>query len=155
MVRATHFDAAATLLEDGINAYLNEINHLRPDAWRHSAVTIDVTRSSFTFRVGARRWQAALGGTDTLYFLMAYHYGLLALSAKPGCHFPGMTIIDVPGEFAGEAVEDKENFIVQPFIDLLSREDYRGAQLIMTGAAFTGLEGAHIERLSHVYLARP
>ena len=84
---------------------------------------------------------------------MAYHYGLLTLSNQVSCHYPGISIIDVPGEFSGEAVEDKENFIVQPFIKLLEREEYSGAQLIMTGASFAGLKGARFQRLSHVYVA--
>lgn len=153
LLRAIDFDASASLLEDGMNDYLNAINLHRPGVWRHSAVSVDVSRSGFTMRVGRRRWQAALGGTDTLYFLMAYHYGLLSLSGKEGCHYPGLAVIDVPGEFSGEAVEDKENFIVQPFIDLLGRDDYQGTQLIMTGASFVGLEGAHFQRLTHVHVA--
>jgi hypothetical protein len=151
--RATDFDAATAQLEDGMNAYLTAINELRPGAWRHSPVAIDASRSGFTVRVGARRWHAVLGGTDTLYFLMAYHYGLLTLSDRPGRHYPGLSIIDVPGEFSGEAVEDKENFIVQPFIDLLGRDEYRGAQLLITGASFSGLEGAHRLELRHVFTA--
>ena len=153
MARSIDFSASASLLEDGMNEYLNAINQLRPEVWRHSPVNIDLSRSSFTMRVGARRWQAALGGTDTLYFLMAYQYGLLTLSDKSGCHFPGLAIIDVPGEFSGEEVEDKENFIVQPFIDLLNQEQYGGAQLIITGASFTGLVGAHFQRLTQVHVA--
>jgi hypothetical protein len=152
-IRAIDFEAAAALLEDGMNEYLNSINILRPHVWRHSAVNIDLSRWGVTFRVGTRRWNVALGGTDTLYFLMAYHYGLLTLSDKAGCHYPGLAIIDVPGEFSGEAIEDKENFIVQPFVELLSRSEYAGAQLIMTGAAFSGLDGAHFQRLTHVYAA--
>ena len=144
---------AAAQLEDGMNSYLTEINKLRPGVWRHSPVTIDISRYNFTFRVGPRRWQAALGGTDSLYFLMAYHYGLLKLSDKPERHYSGLSIIDVPGEFSGEAIEDKENFIVQPFIDLLAREEYRGGQLIITGASFTGLDGAHRLHLTDVYVA--
>jgi hypothetical protein len=153
MVRATDFGAAASKLEDGMNSYLNALNELRPNVWRHSAVAVDLTRSSFTIRVGKRRWRAALGGTDTLYFLMAYHYGLLTLSPNQQTHYPGFAIIDVPGEFSGEAVEDKENFIVQPFIDLLQTEAFEGAQLIMTGSSFTGLQGAHFQRLADVHVA--
>lgn len=153
MARATDFDAAGTLLEDGMNAYLNAINVLRPGVWRHSPVRVDLTKSSFTIRVGARRWNAALGGTDTLYFLMAYHYGLLMLSDKVNSHYPGLAIIDVPGEFSGESIEDKENFIVQPFIDLLNQEQFYGTQLIMTGASFAGLENVQFQRLTHMHLA--
>jgi hypothetical protein len=152
-VRATDFDAASAELEEGMNAYLNAINILRPGVWRHSSIGISVMRSGFNIRVGRRGWRAALGGTDTLYFLMAYHYGLLSLSDKAGRHYPGISIIDVPGEFSGEAVEDKENFIIQPFIELLGMEEYKGMQLIVTGASFAGLEGAHRETLTHVHVA--
>jgi hypothetical protein len=152
-IRATDFEAAAAKLEDGMNAYLSAINALRPGVWRHSAVAIDVSRSKLTLRVGTRRWHAALGGTDTLYFLMAYHYGLLTLSSQADCHYPGLSIIDVPGEFSGEAVEDKENFIVQPFIDLVNREEYVGSQFIITGASFSGLEDVHREHLTLVHVA--
>jgi hypothetical protein len=136
-----------------MNAYLATINELRRGVWRHSPAKIDVLRYSITFRIGQRRWQAALGGTDSLYFQMAYHYGLLSLSDKPEQHYPGLSLTDVPGEFSGEAVEDKENFIVQPFIDLLAREEYRGAQLIITGTSFTGLDNVHRLHLADVYIA--
>lgn len=136
-----------------MNAYLAAINVLRPGVWRHSPVKVDLSRSGFTLRVGSRRWHAVLGGTDSLYFLMAYHYGLLSLSDKPSSHYPGLAIIDLPGEFSGEAIEDKENFIVQPFIDLLSSSEFSEAQLIITGASFTGLEGVHRNVLTEVYVA--
>lgn len=152
--RAIDFDARAELLEDGINDYLNAINELRPGVWRHDKVSINLSASGFTVRVGRRKWSAVLGGTDSLYFLMAYHYGLLSLSGKDSCHYPGFSIIDVPGEFSGEEVGDKENFIVQPFIDLLAREEYAGAQLIISGASFSGLGNVNRMRLEHVYTAK-
>ncbi len=151
--RAIDFQAAANELENGMNAYLTAINGVKPGVWRHSPVMINISRSGFTFYIGSRRWQAALGGTDALYFLMAYHYGLLTLTNKPTCHYPGLVIIDVPGEFAGEAVEDKENFIIQPFLDLLKMESYEGSQVIITGASFKGLEGAHRIHLKELYVA--
>lgn len=152
--RAVDFDARAELLEDGINDYLNAINRLRPDVWRHDPVSINLSASGFTVRVGRRKWSAVLGGTDSLYFLMAYNYGLLSLSRYELCHYPGFSMIDVPGEFAGEEVRDKENFIVQPFIDLLAHEEYAGAQLIITGSSFSGLENVNRKRLDHVYAAK-
>jgi hypothetical protein len=136
-----------------MNDYMQAINRLRPGAWPHNPITVDVSRWGFRIRVGSRRWDRALGGTDTLYFLMAYQYGLLTLSDKQECHYPGFSMIDVPGEFSGEAVEDKENFIVQPFIDLLARDSFQGAQAIITGAAFTGLQGANQKRLTEVFVA--
>jgi hypothetical protein len=152
-VNAVDFRTAESLLSSGMNEYLIAIEHLRPGAWRHNPVTVELSRYSFNIRVGSKRWDAALGGTDSLFFLMAYHYGLLTLSAQLGCHYPGISIIDLPGEFAGEAVEDKENFIVQPFIDLLKLEQFEGAQTIITGSAFAGLGNAHRIELREVYVA--
>lgn len=153
IARATDFESVAAELEEGINEYLTAISDLKSGAWRHSPVRVDISRTGFSIKVGTRRWSAVLGGTDTLYFLMAYHYCLLTLSAKGWSHYPGLSIIDVPGEFSGEAIEDKENFIVQPFVDLMSREDYQGCQLIITGASFTGLEKVTRHELWHVYTA--
>jgi hypothetical protein len=84
---------------------------------------------------------------------MAYHYGLLRLSDKAERHYPGLSVIDLPAEFSGEEVEDKENFIVQPFIDLLAQEEYRGAQLIITGASFKDLDGVHRLHLTTVHVS--
>lgn len=151
--RAIDFDAAAQWLEDGMNAYLEALNCERSQTWKHNRVEVDLTRSSVSFRIGRKKWQGALGGTDSLYFLMAYNYGLLSLSPRPQTHYPGLAIIDVPGEFSGESIGDNENFIVQPFIDLLKDEAFDCAQLIITGAAFTGLAGVHVQALSKVHVA--
>jgi predicted nucleic acid-binding Zn-ribbon protein len=152
-VSTVDFRMAESLLSAGMNEYLTAIEHLRPGAWRHNPVTVELSRYSFNFRVGTKKWNAALGGTDSLFFLMAYHYGLLTLSAQPECHYPGISIIDLPGEFAGEAVEDKENFIVQPFIDLLKLKQFSGSQTIITGAAFKDLQDVHHQALHEVYVA--
>ena len=152
-LRAIDFDAAAQWLEDGMNTYLEALNRERPHTWKHSPIEVDLTRSSVSFRIGRKKWQGALGGTDTLYFLIAYNYGLLSLSPRPQTHYPGLAIIDVPGEFSGESIGDKENFIVQPFIDLLNREEFEGAQLIITGASFTGLTGVNVQAQTHVHVA--
>lgn len=152
-IRMLDFEAAAGLLEDGMNAYLDALNLLQPDTWRHNSVRIELSGRQLRILVGRRPWDKALGGTDSLYFLMAYHYGLMTLSAQPDCHYPGLTMIDVPGDFLGEAIGDKENFIVQPFINLLKTEAFQGTQLIITGASFDGLEGGHFERLTQVHVA--
>lgn len=150
---AIDYEAAASELEDGMNDYLNAINTIRPGSWKHSPVAVMLSRSKLEIRVGKRRWQSALGGTDTLYFLMAYQFGLLTLSSKEGRHYPGLSIIDVPGEFSGEAIEDKENFIIQPFIDLATTADYEGTQIVITGASFKGLDNVNRLTLTNVYVA--
>lgn len=150
--QAADFGYAEEQLAGGINAYLSSINNLKAQTWRHSEVDVNLSRSSFSIKVGARRWSAALGGTDALYLLMAYHFGLLSLSDKPNCHYPGLSIIDLPGDFLGESVEDKENFIVQPFIDLLDAKEFHGAQVIITGASFLGLDAPRRVQLNEVFV---
>jgi len=136
-----------------MNDYLNAINSIRPGSWKHSPIAITLSRSRFDIRLGARRWPSALGGTDTLYFLMAYQFGLLSLSNKDGRHYRRLSIIDVPGEFSGEAIEDKENFIIQPFIDLVTTAGYEETQVIITGASFKGLVNVNRITLTNVYVA--
>jgi len=153
LARATDFGDAEARLAEGMNEYLSAINVLKPGIWRHSRISVDMSRYSFRILVGAKRWQSALGGTDSLYFLMAYHYELLTLGDKDGCHYPGLSLLDMPAEFAGESIEDKENFIVQPFIELLRRDQFRDAQVIITGASFAGLEGTARQRLLNVHVA--
>ncbi len=136
-----------------MNEYLAAINRLKPGTWQHSDVSVDISASSFRFKVGSRKWQAALGGTDSLYFLMAYHFGLLRLTGRSGYKYPGICILDMPAEFAGELIEDKENFIVQPFIELLDRDEFEGTQMIVTGASFAGLAGATRRHLTHIHVS--
>jgi hypothetical protein len=78
-------------------------------------------------------------------FRRTCHYGLMSLSPSPASHYPGITIIDVPPEISGEAEGDKEDFIVEPFIDLLSKDTFEGAQFIITGASLAGLQ--HVNHL--------
>jgi hypothetical protein len=150
--RVVDFDRAEDELSIGMGSYLRALNKYNPMVWRHKVPEVKVSRFGFSIRIGARRWNTVLGGTDTLYFLMSYHYGLLWLSDKPGMHYPGISIIDLPGDFLGESIEDKENFIVRPFIDLLNGESFSGAQVIMTGASFKGLEGVSRHHLNVVYV---
>lgn len=147
------FDTAEDRLSDGMNEYLNAIRRLRRGVWEHGEVSVSFSRDSFNVKVGKRRWNKALGGTDTLYFLMAYHYALMKLTTMDGCHYPGLAILDLPPDFLGESIADKENFIIQPFVELLSRDGYENTQLIAAGAAFEGLEDANRIELSGQWLS--
>jgi len=109
-----NFDECASWLEDGMNEYLNAVNALRPDSWKHSSLGVYLSKSTFTLRIGNKRWKRMLGGTDTLFVLMAYQYGLLSLIRHDRSNFPGLIIIDTPAEFIGEKLGDGLNFIVQP-----------------------------------------
>jgi hypothetical protein len=99
--------------------------------------------------VGDGRWDRKLGGTLSLYFLLAYHYALLRLTIRPECHYPGLCLIDFPAELPD--IVDEENFLVIPFIELLGRDDMKDSQLIIAGTGFAGLEGVHRLELLHVW----
>ncbi len=145
------FGRAAAWLEDGMNEYLNAINVVRRGVWKHAPVKVDLSSRAMTVRVGQRRWDTGLGGTDTLYFLMAYQYGC-SHEHEAWLSLSGLSIIDIPGDFAGERIGDREDFIVRPFIDLLERPEFDSPQVLITGAAFSGLENVNRIPLTHVYL---
>ena len=150
-LESVDFGDSADSIAAGINDYLNKIKDLRPGVWKHSPIALRLSQSQCRFKVGQKDWFKALGGTDQLYFLMAYHYGLLSLTPKPGTHYPGLAIIDVPADFAGESIRDLDNFVVEPFISLLRSEGMAQSQVIITGSSFQGLQGAHRILLNSVW----
>jgi hypothetical protein len=46
-----------------------------------------------------------------------------------------------------------ENFVIEPFIELLSQKDMAGCQVIAAGSSFVGLKGAKRVQLNHVWKA--
>lgn len=64
-------------------------------------------------------------------------------------------MFELPGEVEGKKVADKENFVIEPFIELCSREGFEDLQVIATGSAFEGLEGVHRIDLSEVWAGAP
>lgn len=147
-----HFETAADLLCDGMNDYLTRLNEAREGAWTQAEVSLRLDARSFSFQVGGEGWDAKLGGTLTLYFLLAYQYGLLKLSRENRCNYPGLTVLDMPAELPDvESVADLENFVLVPFVQLLSEPELKNAQVIVAGSAFAGLEGARRIELDRVY----
>jgi hypothetical protein len=134
------FDREADVLADSMNSYLNLIYRNKPMLWSQKPIAVDFRRRDFKFFVGERNWKSKLGGTATLIFLMAYHYGLMSLSNRNDYNYPGLLILDFPAELDdGSTVRDKENFVLEPFIDLLGRDNMDAAQVIAAGSAFENL----------------
>lgn len=129
-------------LSEAMNDYLNQMVVLIPNSWGLGDVNMSLSRSGFVFKVGQKRWDNALGGTARLYFLIAYHYGLLKVSINKGIRYPGLVILDFPPDLMGDAITDEENFILSPFVDLLARDKYCHLQMIVAGASFKGLDVA-------------
>jgi chromosome segregation ATPase len=144
------FRELATQMADGMNTYLNRINALRPGVYSQREVHFTFSDRGFRATVGDGRWDKKLGGTLSLYFLLAYHYALLRLTVMPGCHYPGLCLIDFPAELP-DTIVDEENFLVVPFIELLGRDDMKGTQLIVAGTGFVGLEAVHRQQLHQVW----
>ncbi len=150
--RAQDFGSASDDLSDGMNAFVSGIQRRNPQSWTVGAITARVHASYFDFVVGRRSWEQSLGGTLRLYFLMAYHYALLSLTPKESRQYPGFAVLDFPPELEdGSSIADKENFVLEPFIELLGREEMAGTQLIAAGSAFEGLAGANRIELTHVW----
>lgn len=145
------YDEGADLLATGFNNYLNALNSYRPNSWTQKQVDATINDRGFSFSVGRRPWTKQLGGTLRLYFLLAYHYTLLAIPQEVG-HYPGLAILDFPPELDdGRSIRDQENFVLEPFVDLLERQGIRGKQLIAAGNAFEDLDGAHRIELVNVW----
>lgn len=149
---AVDFETAGDMLCDGMNDYLTRLNEAHEDAWTQDEVHLRVSEKKFGFQVGGERWDRKLGGTLTLYFLLAYQYGLLRLSRETGCNYPGFAVLDMPAELPDvESVADLENFVLVPFVRLLSEPEMKDVQLVVAGSAFAGLQPAHRIELAHVY----
>lgn len=138
------FERASDLLSDGMNTYLNMIKEINPKSWTQEEVTFRLGKNDFSAKVRTGNWKSKLGGTLTLYFLIAYHYALINLTSLPNCNYPGLVLLDFPAELEdASSVADKENFVIEPFVSLLGQSGMASTQLIAAGSSFENLEGAH------------
>jgi hypothetical protein len=148
---ALDFEKASDQLRDGMITYLNAIKKAVPSSWTQREPKVDLDERKARFLVGDRRWDTQLGGTLSLYYLIAYHYALMGLVRFDYCHFPGFLVLDFPAELDGTSTRDTENFAVEPFVALLSGEEYRGCQVIAAGVAFENLQGSNRVEFSKVW----
>ena len=146
------YSGRASWFEDGMNEYLNAVKRLEPSAWPHRPVEVYLSNTTSTFRVGHRRWDVSLGGTASLYYLMAYHYALLSMSKNTEARVLGFCMIDFPAEFAGTKIADTDDFVVQPFIDMLNGDEFEDTQLIVTGASFSSLKDVNRIEMTEVFV---
>lgn len=140
---ALDFGKASDHLRDGMVSYLNAIMKSVPKAWTQREPKVILDERKARFQVGERKWDTQLGGTLSLYYLLAYHYALMGLVNIGSCHFPGFLALDFPAELDGASTRDTENFAVEPFVTLLAQDKFQSCQVIATGAAFEGLKGAN------------
>lgn len=140
---ALDFEMASDQLRDGMVTYLNSIKKAVPNAWTQKEPKVILDERKARFLVGDRKWDTQLGGTLSLYYLLAYHYALMGLVKIDSCHFPGFLALDFPAELDGASTRDTENFAVEPFVTLLAADGLQSCQVIAAGAAFENLKGAN------------
>ena len=145
------FMTASDALADGMNDYLSLLNRFRPNAWSQTEVALSLRERQFRFTVGGELWASRLGGTLTLYFLLAYQFGLLKLSNTAPYNYPGLTVLDMPAELPDIELSDLENFAIEPFAKLLESDRMAGCQVIVAGSSFKDLSGANRIELKHVF----
>ena len=147
-----NFETAGDLLTDGMNTYLNAIESIKPKSWTQQQVDFVLRDRTFTVRIGQRNWHSKLGGTLTLFFMMAYHYALMTLTGKDRCHYPGFCVLDFPPQLDGVNVSDSENFVLEPFVHLLAQPDKPPMQVIAAGSSFASLGGANRIQFTKIWI---
>lgn len=152
VTRSVNFEAAGTTLADGFNSYLNALNAGDPGRWPEGRADVHLNARQAEVTINGAAWRPKLGATFACFFLNAYHYALLRLSGRPGCHYPGVAVLDFPPTLAdGKAITDEENYLIEPFVPLVERLRPVETQLIVAGRAFVNLAGARRIELTEVW----
>jgi hypothetical protein len=61
-------------------------------------------------------------------------------------------MIDFPANLEDRAaIADKENFILEPFVELLQKEEMQGCQVIAAGRSFKGLKSVNAIEFDEVW----
>ena len=149
--KSIDFDQCSNFLTEKMNSYLRLI-----DGWKNQGdISLRLKERSFSFFAGTKKI-SSLSSTMMMYFLAAYNYALLSLSNKEQYHYPSFSILEFPANLVDGSqsieVRNLENFVLEPFIDLLTQEDMRNVQIIAVGRAFDGLENVHKIELTQVWI---
>ncbi|MGI4759575.1 MAG: AAA family ATPase [Janthinobacterium lividum] len=142
-----NFEKSSEDIADGMMEYINAIAKDRPSRWNQQGrIQLLINEKGFDFYIGKTKWFSP-GGTTKLYFLFAYHYGLLSITGKGNYHYPGLLVMDFPATLPdGDFLRKAENYLVQPFIELCDKSPVR-LQVIIAGQSFDELSGANIIQL--------
>jgi hypothetical protein len=142
------FQQPADDLTAGMMHYINEIAKNKPDRWPlQGRIDLTINERGFNFNIGRTKW-SSIGATLRAYFLLAYHYGLLRLSLNAQYKYPGFLVIDFPAALAdGASLDEAENYLVQPFIDLCNGTEAE-LQVIIAGRSFENIQGATVYKFN-------
>lgn len=145
------FVTSSEILSAGMNEYVAQLISDGEKMWTQGPIDLTLKKDSFRLRVNNHKWDAQLGGTMRIYFLLAYHYALLKLSTYEDSRVPGFLLLDFPATIEGEQVADHENFAIEPFIKLCDNPEFSHVQVIAAGSAFAGLTEAKRMKLDRVW----
>jgi hypothetical protein len=137
---------------ESMEEYLQALNTHKASTWKHRMVSMTVHRNFINVQLGVRSWNTVLGGTDSLYFFLAYHYGLLSICCKDETSIPSLAIIDFPPDIQGEEISNNLSLTVKPFIDLLKQHGHSHCQIIFAGHTFESLTGVHLIKMVNEYV---
>lgn len=146
------FNFLSRVLEDGMNTYLNVLNKNRPGFWAKGQLEVELRARSFDVMIREASVTAELGAASNAVALFAFHYALLLLSVQPARHYPGIVILDFPLTLAtGSDLKGAENYLIEPFVELLKEPAFENCQLIAAGRSFHGLTGARQIEIKDAY----
>ncbi len=137
-------ESVGDLIADAMSNYLNALDKRGHERWGRRRITVDISSDRAVILVNNRRWQAVLGANLRALMFLAYHFAWLRLCrTEPFC-YPGLVILDFPPNLSEELeISGTMNYLVRPFIRLLSRPELKGTQLIAAGRSFEPLPDAH------------
>jgi hypothetical protein len=111
-------------------------------------------RHYISVQISDTPWQTVLGGTDTLYFLLSYHFGLLFVSSGFDCLIPGFMVIDLPPDIHNYGDSKNVSFVIEPFIKLLEHPKYAHIQVIFSGQLKEDFQTCHRITLEKEFLSQ-
>jgi hypothetical protein len=148
-VNKINYETIGSVLEDGMNEYINDLARQNPLIWPHGRIHFEISERRFKIRVGNSSW-TSVSATYQEYVLLAYHYGLLTLSNRENFNYPGILIIDFPPQFGEEKMSnDTLDYLIKPFINFCKKNS--NLQVIFAAKTVSDLPHTHINRLNTVW----
>jgi len=141
------------LLADAMNDYLNKLNAGNgAKRWPGGRVSVMLGDRDTKITVNGHDWNSEVGGTYKCYLLAAYNYALLSITGVKGSLYPGFAVIDLPPNISDNRIlSEQENYLVEPFIELLAEERMKETQLILTGHSYAALANVNRIECSQVF----
>jgi hypothetical protein len=149
--KSIDFSSIANDMEKSMQYYVDHIVKSNPtkETWsKRGKIGVGINDTRVSFYVNNKSWDS-LGGQDKDIFLLAYHFGLLGLTARKSYQFPGLIIIDLPPQL-GEIKESSYNYLVHPFLKVCKAyKGKRPLQVVFAGRSFDGIKDVNTINLEN------